>query len=96
MDSADDGYAQTGGYTAAETEHTFLQFLDGHLSPPAFRAWLERYRPAPGAARDTEVEDEIDSALLAMRALEHGTRTRQEVRHQLMRARGRLNGLARQ
>ena len=81
---------------AAEAEHTFLQFLEGHLSPQAFRAWLDRYRPAAGAARDSEVEDEIDSALLAMRALEHGTRTRQEVHHQLMRARGRLNGLARQ
>jgi hypothetical protein len=96
MDSADDGYAQTGGYTAAEAEHTFLQFLEGHLSPQAFRAWLERYRLAPGAARDSEVEDEINNATLAMRALEHGTRTRQEVHRELLRARGRLNGLARQ
>jgi hypothetical protein len=96
MDSADDGYARTGGYTAAEVEHTFLQFLEGHLSQRAFTEWLDRYHVAPGATRDSEVEDEINSAVLALRALEHGTRTRQEVHRELLRARGRLNGLARQ
>ena len=65
MDSADDGYARTGGYTAAEVEHTFLQFLEGHLSQRAFVAVAGSLPPAPGATRDSEVEDEINSAMLA-------------------------------
>jgi hypothetical protein len=96
MDSADDGYAQPGGYTAAGAAHTFEQFLEGHLSPRGFALWLEGYRPGADDRRDPEVEDEINRALLALRAMEHGTRTRQDVHGEIRNARARLTGLARQ
>jgi len=95
MDSADDGYAQPGGYTAAQAAHTFEQFVEGHLSPHGFLQWLEGYRPGVNAPRDPGVEREIDLAILAIRAFEHGTRTRQDVQQQIRGARGRLTGLAR-
>jgi hypothetical protein len=96
MDSADDGYAQPGGYTAAEAAHTFQQFLEGHLSLQGFSQWLEAYRPGAGAPRDPAVEDELNLATLAARAALHGTRTYQEVHREIRDARGRLSGLARQ
>jgi hypothetical protein len=96
MESADDGYAQPGGYTAAGAAHTFEQFLEGHLSPRGLTLWLEGYRPGADGPRDAAVEDEINRALLALRALEHGTRTRHDVQAEIRGGRGRLTGLARQ
>ena len=96
-DSADDAYARVGGYTAAEAAHTFQEYLEGHLSLRAFAQWLDAYRPGRGGTpRDTEVEDELNTALLAVRALQQGKRPRQDVDRDLQGARGRLTGLARQ
>ncbi|HVG97898.1 MAG TPA: hypothetical protein VNK05_13415 [Chloroflexota bacterium] len=95
MDSADDGYAQPGGYTAAQAAHTFEQFLEGHLTVQGFSQWLDGYRPGANAPRDPGVENEINTALLALRALQHGTRTRQEVHREILNGRSRLTGLAR-
>jgi hypothetical protein len=96
MDSADDGYAQPGGYTAAEAAHTFEEFLEGHLSVRGFFQWLDAYRPGHNAPNDPAVENEINMATLAIRALQHGSRTSQEVRREILNGRGRLTGLARQ
>ena len=96
MDSADDGYAQPGGYTAAEAAHTFEQYLEGHLSPQGFFQWLDAYRPGVNAPNDTAVENEINIATLAIRALQHGTRSHQEVHREILNGRSRLTGLARQ
>ena len=95
MDSADDGYAQPGGYTAAQAAHTFEQFLEGHLTVQGFSQWLDGYRPGVNAPRDPGVENELNTALLALRALQHGTRTRQEVHREILNGRSRLTGLAR-
>jgi hypothetical protein len=96
MDSADDGYAQPGGYTAAEAAHTFEQFLEGHLSVRGFAQWLEGYRPGHNAPHDPAVENELNTATLAVRAFQHGTRTDHELHREIRHGRGRLSGLARQ
>ena len=96
MDNADDAAATVGGYTARQAAHAFEQYLEGHLSLRGFTQWLEGYRTGPTAPSDPEVEDEIDQAILAMRALQNGTRSHQEVRQALRASRSRLTGLARQ
>jgi hypothetical protein len=93
MDNADDAAATVGGYTARQAAHTFEQYLEGHLSQRGFVQWLEGYPTTPS---DPEVEDEINQAILAIRAWQNGTRTRQEVHQELREARSRLTGLARQ
>ena len=95
-DSADDAATPVRSYTAAEAAHAFQDFLDGDLSLRGFAQWLDGYRPGANAPRDTEVEDELNAALLALRALQQGERTRGEVEADIQNARGRLTGLSRQ
>ena len=84
------------GYTAAEAAHEFEEFLELRLGRDAFWAWLMRYPPhRPGAAPDLLVEDELDRAILALRALQQGTRDWPAVAAELRDARARLTGLAR-
>jgi hypothetical protein len=95
-DNADDGAAEVGGYSAAEAAHTFEEYLEGRLSLQGFQRWLEDYPSSARGPSDHAVEDEIDRALLAVRALQRRSRSRREVRRELRLARGRLSGLARQ
>lgn len=94
MDSVDDGAAEVGGYSAAEAAHTFQEFLEGRLSREAFMAWLLQYPYAPGQDPYPQVEEEINRATLALRNLNDGERTWEQVRGELMDARGRLSGFA--
>ena len=88
--------ARGSGYSAAEAAHMFEEFLEWRLSHDAFWAWLMSY-PAhpPAGSPDPEVEDEIDRAILALRAFQHGARTWDEVHRELLDSRSRLSGLAR-
>jgi hypothetical protein len=84
------------GYTAAEAAHQFEEFLELRLGHHEFWAWLMRYPPhRPGRAPDLRVEDELDRAILALRAFQHGTRAWPTVAAELRDARARLTGLAR-
>ncbi|MDQ3703482.1 MAG: hypothetical protein M3442_21560 [Chloroflexota bacterium] len=95
MDSADGGAAEVRGYTAAEASHAFEEYLAGRLSLEGFAEWLQGYPYGKDGPSSSEVEDEINLATLAVRALQNGTRRLNEVRDQLRDARGRLSGLAR-
>jgi hypothetical protein len=84
------------GHTAAEAAHLFEEFLEGRLGHDAFWAWLMSYPPhRPGSTPDLAVEDELDRALLALLAFQHGTRDWPAVAAELRDARSRLSGLAR-
>ncbi|MGH2354164.1 MAG: hypothetical protein ACRDI2_18440 [Chloroflexota bacterium] len=94
MDNADAGAAQVQGYSAAEASHTFEEFLEGRLSLEGFSQWLRAYPYGANGPADPGVEDEINTATLAVRAFQHGTRSWDEVHRELMDARRRLTGLA--
>ena len=84
------------GYTAAVAAHQLEEFLEQRLGHDEFWAWLMRYPPhRPGGTPDLGVEDELDRAILALRALQHGTRDWPAVAAALRDARARLTGLAR-
>ena len=88
--------ARLAGYSAAEAAHMFEEFLEMRLSHDAFWEWLMSYPPhGPDGSADAAVEDEIDRAILALLAFQHGTRPWAHVNHELMDARARLTGLAR-
>ena len=88
--------AGRSGYSAAEVAHMFEEFLEYRLSHDAFWEWLMSYPSHTGAGSpDPEVEDQIDRAILALLAFQHGTRTWPEVHRELLDARSRLSGLAR-
>ena len=93
-DSADGGAAQIRGYSAADAAHMFERFLEHRLSQDAFTQWLSHY-PSSGPSRDEAVADEIDNAILALRALNEGRRPWREVHRELLDCRSRLSGLAR-
>ena len=95
METADSGAAEARGYSAADASHVFEEFLEERLSLESFTEWLQRYPYAPHGPSSTAVEDEINRATLAVRALERGTRDWEEVRRELLDARSRLTGLAR-
>lgn len=85
----------TSGYTAAAAAHLFEEFLELRLGHDAFWAWLMSYPPhRPGSALDLAVEDELDRAILALLAFQHGTRNWPAVAAELRDARSRLTGLA--
>jgi hypothetical protein len=88
------GPAGAHGYSAAEAAHTFEAFLEHRLGQQAFWEWLRAFPPHPQGI-DPLVEDEIDRALLALRAYHDGQRSWGAVHRELMDARGRLSGLAR-
>ncbi len=95
MDNADSGAAEVRGYTAAEASHTFQDYLEGRLSLEGLMEWLQGYPYGKEGPSSPEVEDEINLATLAIRGLQNGTRSPDEVRHELRNARSRLTGLAR-
>jgi hypothetical protein len=72
----------------------FEEFLEHRLSRQGFEAWLRAYPYGEGEQPSPGVEDEINLATLALRALDSGQRTRDQVRRELMNARRRLSGLA--
>ncbi len=82
------------GYSAADASHMFEDFLEYRIGHDAFWEWLMSY-PADPKQRDLAVEDEIDRAILALRAFQEGKRTWDEVHAELADARSRLTGLAR-
>jgi hypothetical protein len=88
--------ATAPGYTAAEAAHQFEAFLERRLGPNEFWAWLMSYPPRrPGGTPDPGVEDELDRAIVALRALQRGPRDWPAVAAGLRGARARLTGLAR-
>src|SRR5919198_5242917 len=91
----DVGAGHAAGYSAAEAAHVFEEFLEFRLSHDAFWAWLQSYPVLPEGARDVQVEDEIDHAILALLAFQKGTRDWHEVERELRASRARLTGLAR-
>ncbi len=88
------GLARVLGYSPAEAAHMFEEFLEYRLGHDEFWEWLMSF-PSGDAPRDREVENEIDLAILALRAFQEGTRSWDEVHRELLAARGRLTGLAR-
>lgn len=94
IDHADAGAAEIRGYTPAEAAQMFQEFLEGRLSLQGFAEWLDRYPYAPDGPAPARVEDEINRATLAIRALQQGTRDEETVRRELMSARSRLSGHA--
>jgi outer membrane biogenesis lipoprotein LolB len=92
MDNADDGAVVASDYTAAGAAHMFEEFLEHRLSFESFQQWLAGY---PADSPDTQVADEINRAVLALRAFEQGRRSWDELHRELMAMRGRLTGLAR-
>jgi hypothetical protein len=95
-ENADGGAAEVRGYSATDASHMFEEFLEQRLSLQAFTDWLEAL-PAerPGAMHDDEIEDEINAAILALRAYHHGERSWNRVLIELRDGRSRLTGLAR-
>ena len=84
------------GYDAAAAARVFGEFLEYHRGHDSFWAWLNSY-PAHQSEEspDPEVEIEIDRAILALLAFQHGTRTWPQVHQELHDARIHLIGLAR-
>ena len=93
-DSTGDRSWRRVGYSAAEAAHMFEEFLEYRTGHDTFWEWLMHYPSGP-AARDSQVEDEIDRAILALRSFQEGKRSWEETHRELMDARGRLTGLAR-
>ncbi|HEX2033445.1 MAG TPA: hypothetical protein VHS99_04605 [Chloroflexota bacterium] len=88
--------AYVPGYSAAEAAHMFEEFLEQRLGHDEFWTWLMSYPPhRPGITPDIGVEDELDRAILVLRAFQHGTRDWPAVARELRDARARLTGLAR-
>ncbi|MBI3970882.1 MAG: hypothetical protein HY332_06295 [Chloroflexi bacterium] len=96
-ENTDTGAGRIAGYSAAEASHVFEEFLEERLSYEAFWQWLQGYPYTPEGAPgdDPDIEDEINRAILALRAFQAGARSWPEVHRELMDSRQRLTGLAR-
>ena len=96
MDTTKSPPAEEAGYSAADAARVFDEFLEYQRGHDSFWAWLMGYPShGPGEPPDPDVENEIDHAILALLAFQHGTRTWEDVRQELHEARVRLTGLAR-
>jgi hypothetical protein len=94
-ENADGGAARIGRYTAGAASHMFEEFLEYRLGHDAFWEWLMSYPPSNSPQADPAVEDEIDHAILALRAFQDGHRSWGDVHRELLDSRSRLTGLAR-